>query len=194
MVSSPAIRSLPECRNSSKKLWGTEHKQSFAAAESPFSLELAFLGSARCACTPRRWAGKEGCFPAGMLSHLPIRHVSLLWAGMASLRGVSLEMGFPSGMMSLCFSVKAKPRCLSGLRPCRGAAATRGQAVSAGKHRCCRKASPRVNPGSWEGWACCVPAGVQNLLGLCALIAWKVVFPFPLFIFNAESAQNCSKL
>lgn len=27
-----------------------------------------------------------------------------------------------------------------------------------------------------------------------SLIAWKVVFPFPLFIFNAESAQNCSKL
>lgn len=99
-----------------------------------------------------------------------------------------------AGLMSLCFSVKAKPRCLSGLRPCRGAAATRRQAVSAGKHRCCRKASPRVNPGSCEGWACCVPAGVQNLLGLCALIAWKVVFPFPLFIFNAESAQNCSKL
>lgn len=108
MVSSPAIRSLPECRSSSKKLWGTEHKQSFAAAESPFSLELAFLGSARCACTPRRWAEEEGWFPAGMLSHLPIRHVSLLWAGMASLRGVSLEMGFPSGADVIVLLSKGK--------------------------------------------------------------------------------------
>lgn len=46
-------------------------KACFAAAESPFTLELAFLANARHAFTPRRWAEEEGWVPAGCFLSCP---------------------------------------------------------------------------------------------------------------------------